>query len=449
MTNDKLYKLRQKINAVDDQLLDLLTERASVVSEIGKHKDISKTVVDLEREQTILNRLLQKTNNTYSKDTIIRIWREIFQASSKLQTNNNSPIQTKRSIENIEIYKGGKSNLKGADNIIKLSSNENSLGPSPNILKKINFKDISNRIHRYPQIDGIDIRNKLSLIHDIDPNRIVLGCGSDEVLLFAALSFCMDGDEIIHQEHGFEMYPIISKIVGATSKYAQEDKNYKVTVDSICSKITEGTKLIYLANPNNPTGTYLTKDEVIKLLKAIPKNIILVLDGAYSEYVLEKDFDKGFSLTDQFENIILTRTFSKAYGLAGLRIGWSYSSQKISSILNKVKGPFNTSLFSQEIAIAALDDQEYIEKIAKKNLEVKNWFEKELDKIKIKTLPSFGNFSFIETTDNQANKINNHLINDGIIVRQLHSYQLPNCLRITLGTQKEMETVINSLKKLQ
>ena len=448
MKDKELEKLREKINEVDDQIFDLLTERGNVVSEIGKHKDAKKTVVDLDREQTILNRLLKKTSGEYSKDTIIRIWRELFQASSKLQTKNISPIQTKRSIENIKIYTGGKSSVPGKNNIIKLSSNESSLGPSPNIAKKINYNEIESRMHRYPEIDGASLREKIATLHSIDQNRIVLGCGSDEILLFAALAFCQDGDEIIQAEHGFEMYPIITKIVGATSKFAKEDKDYKVNINSICDKITESTKLIYLANPNNPTGSYLNRNEIVKLLKKIPKNIILVLDGAYAEYVLEEDFDKGFSLAEEFENIIITRTFSKSYGLAGLRIGWCYSSSIVSLILNQVKGPFNTSLFSQELAIAALKDQEHISRVVKNNIEVKNWFEKELEKLNIKTLYSVTNFSFLEITENKANIIAKHLMNDGIVVRQLNSYNLPHCLRITIGTKEEMKTTINSFKKI-
>ena len=187
-----------------------------------------------------------------------------------------------------------------------MSSNENSYGPSPKVLEKINLKEVLSNSHRYPNIDGAQLRDKLASAHNINANQIVLGCGSDEVLLFAALAFCQDGDEIIHAEHGFEMYSIITKIVGATSKLIKEDKNYKVTVNSILEQVSPSTKIIYLANPNNPTGTYLTRSEINKILDKLPKNIIMVLDGAYAEYVTKEDYDNGFSLVDQFENIILT-----------------------------------------------------------------------------------------------------------------------------------------------
>ena len=448
MDNKKLDVLRNNINSLDDKILDLLKERAEIVTEIGAQKKSYTDVVDYEREQKVLGRILQKTKAKYSKDSIVRIWREIFQASTKLQEKDKSIIDVKRSINLINIYKGGKSSINGKNNIIKLSSNESSYGPSPKVLEKINLQETLSNSHRYPNIDGAKLRDKLASINNLNANQIVLGCGSDETLLFTALAFCQDGDEIIHAQHGFEMYSIITKIVGATSKLVKEDENFKVTVTSILDEVTPSTKIIYLANPNNPTGTYLTRNQIIDILDKLPKNIILVLDGAYAEYVTKEDYDSSFSLVDQFENVIITRTFSKAYGLAGIRLGWCYSSEKVASILNKVKGPFNTQSLSQEMAIIALDDKEYLSKVIKSNRDTKSWFESELEKIKIKTRPSEGNFSFVEMSDQEAKKIFAHLANSGIIVRQLDSYGLPNCLRITIGTREEMEATINSLKGL-
>ena len=448
MDNKKLDVLRDNINFLDDKILDLLKERAEIVTQIGEQKKSHIEVVDYEREQEVLDRILQSTKAKYSKDSIVRIWREIFQASTKLQEKDKSIIDVKRSINLINIYKGGKSSISGKNNIIKLSSNESSYGPSPKVLEKINLQETLSNSHRYPNIDGAKLRDKLASINNLNANQIVLGCGSDETLLFTALAFCQDGDEIIHAQHGFEMYSIITKIVGATSKLVKEDENFKVTVTSILDEVTPSTKIIYLANPNNPTGTYLTRNQIIDILDKLPKNIILVLDGAYAEYVTKEDYDSSFSLVDQFENVIITRTFSKAYGLAGIRLGWCYSSEKVASILNKVKGPFNTQSLSQEMAIIALDDKEYLSKVIKYNRDTKRWVESELEKIKIKTRPSEGNFSFDEMSDQEAKKIFAHLANSGIIVRQLDSYGLPNCLRITIGTKEEMEATINSLKGL-
>ena len=196
MKENELEKLRLKIDDVDSEILNLLAKRSDIVSEIGEHKLKKSAVVDLNREEIILNRLLNKTNANYSNDTLIRIWRELFEASSKLQISKNSSIETKRSISGIKPYKGGKSSLKGNSKIIKLSSNENSHGSSPKILQKLEINKITNLVHRYPEIDGLSIRNKIGKLNNINSDQIVLGCGSDEVLLFAALAFCKDGDEI-------------------------------------------------------------------------------------------------------------------------------------------------------------------------------------------------------------------------------------------------------------
>ena len=448
MDNKKLDTLRGDINSLDDKILDLLKQRAEIVTEIGEQKKSKTDIIDIKREQKVLDRLLEKSKTKYSKDSIVRIWREIFQASTKLQENNSPLINTKRSINSINIYKGGKSSVTGKDNIIKLSSNENSYGPSPKVLDHINKSKTLLNSHRYPSIDGIELREKIAITHNLDVNRIILGCGSDETLLFAALAFCQDGDEIIHAKHGFEMYSIITKIVGATSKLIEEDTNYTIDVSAILKQVTPSTKIIYLANPNNPTGTYLSRTEIVNLLTNLPKHILVVLDGAYAEYVLKDDYDSGFSLTEEFENIIMTRTFSKVYGLAALRIGWCYSSEKVANILNKVKGPFNTQTISQEIAMLALEDKEYLKEVVDNNYKVKKWFEDELNKMDIKCGSSEGNFSFIQTSEQKAQEISAHLTNEGIIVRQLDSYGLPNCLRITIGTQDEMISTIESLKKI-
>ncbi len=445
MKNEDLENLRDKINLIDDEILQLLSNRSEIVLQIGKHKNKEK-VVDPDREQKILDRLLNKSQGSYSKDTIVRLWREIFQSSEKLQKFSESNIQPKRSIENIRIYKGGKSTLDTEKKIIKLSSNENPYGPSPKILEILKNKNLINHLNRYPEIDGSTLRNAISKKFLLNENRIILGSGSDEVLLFAALGFCQDGDEILHSTHGFEMYSIVSKVVGAVPKKIKEDNNYNLKIESIIDSINDSTKIIYLASPNNPTGTYLSRDQIVKLLQNISKNIIVVIDGAYVEYVQKKDYDKGFSLSDEFDNIILTRTFSKAYGLAALRIGWCYTSEKVAEIINKIKPPFNTTSISQSMAIKALEDSQYIDKIVKLNNDVKIWFENELKNIKIKTKPTEGNFSLIESTVDGADKMSNHLANDGIIIRRLNSYNLPNLLRISIGTKAEMEQAINSLK---
>ena len=447
MKKEEIESLRNKINLIDDEILNLLSNRSDIVLQIGKYKN-QETVVDLDREQKILDRLISKSKGSYSNDTIVRLWREIFQSSEKLQKNHDSLIQSKRSIENINIYKGGKSKLDNHKKIIKLSSNENPYGPSPKILEVFETQNLKKNLNRYPEIDGLTLRDAISKRFLLDTDRIVLGSGSDEVLLFAALGFCQDGDEILHATHGFEMYSIVSKVVGAVPKKIKEDKNFNLSVDNIISNINDSTKVIYLASPNNPTGTYLPRKQIVKLMQNISENIIVVLDGAYVEYVQKEDYDKGFTLSDEFDNLILTRTFSKTYGLAALRIGWCYTSKKVANVIKKIKPPFNTTALSQALAIKALEDTQYIDKIVSLNIEIKTWFENELKKMNVKTMITEGNFTLIESSLEGANKIANHLINDGIIVRRLDSYNLPNFLRISIGTKEEMEQTINSFKNL-
>tara|TARA_Y100000996_G_scaffold45914_1_gene31666 strand:+ start:2272 stop:3621 length:1350 start_codon:yes stop_codon:yes gene_type:complete len=447
MKNTELDDLRNKINLIDDEIIKLLSNRSKIVLEIGKHKR-DESVVDLDREQKILDRLISKFDGSYSKDTIVRLWREIFQSSEKLQKLINIDVQSKRSINSINIYKGGKAKLSDNQKVIKLSSNENPYGPTPKLVEVLENENFYKTLHRYPEIDGLSLRKAISKRFSIDSDRIILGSGSDEVLLFAALAFCKDGDEILHAKHGFEMYSIVSKVVGAVPKKIIEDTNFNLNIDTIVDQITESTKVIYIASPNNPTGTYLARDQIVNLMNNISKNIIVVIDGAYVEYVDKDNYDKGFSLSEEYENLILTRTFSKIYGLAALRIGWCYTSQRVSNIINKIKPPFNTTSISQALAIKALEDEDYIKKISRLNLEIKMWFEKQLKILNIKTRNTEGNFSLIETSEEGAEKISNHLIKDGIIIRRLNSYKLPNFIRISIGTKEEMEQAINSLKKL-
>ncbi|MDC2992378.1 aminotransferase class I/II-fold pyridoxal phosphate-dependent enzyme [Pelagibacteraceae bacterium] len=217
MKNKELELLRDKINLIDDEILKLLSNRSEVVLQIGKHKN-DEQIIDLDREQKVLDRLLNKSKGFYSKDTIVRLWREIFQSSEKLQKPTNLNIQPKRSIENINIYKGGKSTLNTEKKIIKLSSNENPFGPSSNIIEVLKNENLEQNLNRYPEIDGSTLRHAIAKRFSLDEDRVILGSGSDEVLLFAALAFCQDGDEILHATHGFEMYSIVSKVVGAVPK---------------------------------------------------------------------------------------------------------------------------------------------------------------------------------------------------------------------------------------
>ena len=259
MINKNIKNLREKVDNIDGDLLKLIIKRSLVVEEIGQHKDTSKNVIDKNREHIILNRLIKSHSGKFPKDSIIRLWKEIFHASIKLQIKKHNVLEPKRGIDAIKLYKGGTSKIKGRKNIIKLSSNESPFGPS---LKALNaYKKTSSNLSRYPELTAESLQLVIAKKFKIDPERIICGTGSDEVLIFCALAFCSPGDEVIHAKHGFEMYPIITKYSGAESILASEI-DYKISISSILENINESTKLIFIANPNNPTSTYLNSSEL-------------------------------------------------------------------------------------------------------------------------------------------------------------------------------------------
>lgn len=344
----------------------------------------------------------------------------------------------------IENYKPGKAKI-GDKKVIKLSSNENALGSSPKAISA--YKNHIDEIVRYADGSCALLRQALAAKNNIDVEKIVCGAGSDEILAFLTSAFAGIDDEIIHSEHGFLMYPISAKRVGARA-IAVKEKNLKTDVEAILAAITPRTKIIFIANPNNPTGSYLNKSEVEKLINAAPKNILIVLDHAYEEFAEIADYPNAIELVNKHENVVVTRTFSKIYGLASLRIGWSYSSNYIADALNKVRGPFNVGGPAQAAAIAALQDEEFFE--ASKNHN-KKWLEilfKEFAKIpQIKAYPSIANFILLDfTTAKNCEEANKKLLEQGIILREMSAYGLPNCLRMTIGKEEENLAALQVLK---
>lgn len=350
-------------------------------------------------------------------------------------------------LDNIESYKPGKSKLKDLSKIIKLSSNENPLGTSPRAIKE--YKKHSKEVFRYASGDCYDLRDALSKKHNININQIVCGAGSDEILALIAQGYAGTGDEIIYSEHGFLMYPISAKRVGAKPVSAKET-SLRTDIKEIIAQINKRTKIIFIANPNNPTGSYLTDEEINELVNKTPENVIIVLDHAYDELATATDYPNAIETAKKYSNVIVTRTFSKIYGLASLRIGWCYASQNIIDVLNKVRGPFNVSGAAQRAAIGALEDIKFLEKSQNHNSKWLEFINIELSKINdIKTYPSQGNFILIDfLTSKKALEINEALLNKGIILREMTSYHLPTCLRMTIGTEKENIIVIKELKKL-
>jgi histidinol-phosphate aminotransferase len=347
-------------------------------------------------------------------------------------------------LSEIEIYKPGKAKI-GSKKAIKLSSNENALGSSPKAIEA--YKNHIDEVFRYAEGSSEILREALAAKHKIDASQIVCGAGSDEIIALIATAFAGVGDEVIYCEHGFLMYPISAKRVGAIAIKVKE-KNLRADIDAILSAITKKTKIIFIANPNNPTGAYLTDLEIKKLIKGTPKNVMIVLDHAYEEFVEKSDYPNAIELVNEHENVVVTRTFSKIFGLASLRIGWCYSSKYIADILNKVRGPFNVSGSAQVAAVAALQDEEFLQKSKNHN---KKWLEFFFEELagnnKIKAHPSCGNFILLDFgSEEECKKVNQKLLENGIILREMGGYGLSNCLRLTIGIEEENLQVLEILK---
>jgi len=338
----------------------------------------------------------------------------------------------------------GKSGTGKKQSIIKLSSNETPLGTSAKALDAIKKSfDIPSR---YPDGSAVELRKSLANFNNLNMNNIICGNGSDEILSMFANCFAGQNDEIIYSEHGFLVYPIATKAAGAIPIIAKE-KNYKANVEEIIKVCSSKTKVCFIANPNNPTGTYLTRDELITLRQKLPIDCLLVIDSAYAEYVEKEDYTNGFDLVNKFENVACTRTFSKIYGLAALRIGWAYASLDVIDYLNRIRLPFNINTIAQNAAIAAIQDQVFIKKAIQHNNIWKHFIEKELIDIGINIIPGVGNFVLAQYNNiEQANNCYIYLEENNIFVRKVSEYGLADCLRITVGLEEENIYLIKIIK---
>ena len=346
-----------------------------------------------------------------------------------------------------EKYVAGMSLFKSKLAKIKLSANESALGPSP--LAKKQYLKVSQNFARYPDSDGTFLRKTLSDKFRIDRNRIILGSGSDQIFELICKSFLKKGDEVIVPKYSFIIYRIYSKMSGAKVIYANEN-NFTVSVKDILKKVTKKTKIVFLANPNNPTGTYIKRKELFFLRKKLRSNVLLVVDDAYYEYVKQKDYMSGLKTFTNFKNVVMTRTFSKIYGLAGLRVGWGYGSKEIISALNRIKPPFNVSRPALFAASAAVKDSSWLNKEIN---HVNKWNKKlfaEFKKMKIDTNKSFTNFLLVNFDRVKVNsaKAFKQLAKSGILVRKMDVYGIKNSLRITIGTSSENTELIKKMRKI-
>ncbi|MCP4328727.1 MAG: histidinol-phosphate transaminase [Alphaproteobacteria bacterium] len=347
-------------------------------------------------------------------------------------------------IMDIAPYVGGRAALPGIDRVIRLASNETPLGASPRARDA--YRAQSESLHRYPDGGANALRAALGRHHGIDPARVVCGAGSDELISLLCRAYAGLGDEVLYSEHGFLMYAIAARVTGATPVAAPES-GLRSDVDALLAAVTPKTRLVFLANPNNPTGSFITRDELDRLHTGLPPEVLLVVDGAYAEYVTRNDYASGLELARTAPNVVALRTFSKIYGLSALRIGWSYGSAEVAGVLNRVRGPFNVSAAALAAAEAALDDVPFTDAARTHNDIWLPWLSAELARIGLVAHPSVGNFILVEFPDGDRNAdaANDFLNGRGIIPRKVANYGLPRCLRITVGLEDEMADVVAAL----
>jgi histidinol-phosphate aminotransferase len=344
-------------------------------------------------------------------------------------------------ILDIARYVGGEAKAAGFDRPIRLASNESALGPSPKAVAA--YRALAHEIHRYPEGGSGELRAAIGRRHGLDPARIVCGAGSDELIALLLRAYAGVGDEVLYSRHGFLMYAIGAKTVGATPVAAPE-RDLTADVDALLQRITPKTRIVLLANPNNPTGTYLSSDEVARLHAGLPSSVLLAIDAAYAEFVGKNDYEPGASLVDRAGNVVMLRTFSKIYALAALRLGWAYCPPAIADVLNRIRGPFNVCAPALAAGLAAVEDIAAVDRARAHNDRWLGWFSDRLAALGLTLTPSVGNFvlpRFPDDARHDADAAFAYLQSRGILVRKMGAYGLPRHLRISIGTGDEMETV--------
>lgn len=345
----------------------------------------------------------------------------------------------------IDAYVPGKSGAPGAKRVFKLSANETPLGPSPRAIAAL--REAAADVALYPEGTSAKLRAAIGARHGLDPARIIAGAGSDQILELLALAYIGPGDEGLYSQYGFLEYKIVTLAAGGVPVVAPE-QNYTTDVDALLARVTEKTKLVFIANPNNPTGSYLPTAEVSRLANALPKHTILVLDAAYAEYVQATDYEAGAALVDAHDNVVMTRTFSKIYGLAGLRLGWGYGPAHIIDALNRVRSPFNVSNVAAIAGIAATDDVAHIEAAVAHNARWLPWLTREISALGLDVLPSVANFiaiRFPTTPGLTATDADRFLTERGLVLRAIGAYGMGEFLRLTIASQEANELVVAAL----
>lgn len=353
----------------------------------------------------------------------------------------------KPGILDIAPYTPGKSPVpEPGRKVFKLSANETPFGPSPHAIAA--YKSAADHLEDYPEGTSRMLREAIGKAYGLDPDRIICGAGSDEILNLLAHTYLGPGDEAISSQHGFLVYPIATLANGATNVVAEE-KDLTCDVDAILAKVSPRTKLVWLANPNNPTGTYIPFDEVKRLRAGLPSHVVLVLDAAYADYVSKNDYEIGIELVSTTDNTVLTHTFSKVHGLAALRVGWMFGPENIVDAVNRIRGPFNVSIPSQLAAVAAIQDTAHVDM---SRIHTEKWRDRltqEFTALGLTVTPSVCNFvlmHFPTTPSKTAAEADAFLTKRGLVLRALGNYKLPHALRMTIGTDEANELVIEALR---
>ncbi len=349
-------------------------------------------------------------------------------------------------VSEIDLYVPGKSKGTGTGKTYKLSANETPLGASPAAIEA--FRRGAETLHDYPDGASTRLREAIAARYGLDPARIVCGCGSDDILHLLAQAYVGPGDEAIITAHGFLVYKIAVMAAGGTPVVVAE-RDFTADVDAILAAVTPRTKAVFLANPNNPTGTYVTFDEVKRLHAALPPRVLLVLDAAYAEYANKNDYSSGLELASAHQNVVMTRTFSKIYGLASLRLGWCYGPAEVCDSLNRIRSPFNTSGPGIEAGIAAIRDTAHVDRAVAHNDHWLAWLTTELRKLGLTVSPSAGNFVLIHfphEPGRTAKEADAFLLARGLVLRAVSAYGLPDCLRMTVGREEANRLVVDALR---
>lgn len=352
-------------------------------------------------------------------------------------------VMPRPSILSVEPYVGGESKIPGVNRIVKLSSNEGPFGPPPGAVEAI--RTMAAEAHRYPDGNATALREAIGARFGLDPARIVVGNGSDELLALLILAYGGEGTELVMSAHGFLMYDITGRWAGCRIIKVPE-KNLTTDVDGMLAAVGPRTRLVFLANPNNPTGSILPQAEVERLRAGLRDDILLVLDSAYAEYVTRPDYDAGARLVDASGTTVMTRTFSKIFGMGGMRLGWAYAPAPLVDVLSRVRGPFNVNAAAMAAGVAALAEKGWVEQSVAHNTEWRGKVSDALTAAGIKVWPSEGNFVLADFgAAEKARAADAALKARGLIVRAMGGYGLPQCLRITIGTAEECTMVTDAL----